>query len=506
METLRTQVLVVGSGVAGCLTAQGLLARFDDVLIVERGADVSHAERLRSGNHEAPVPTALHHEVSRGEWREKGFQCVYALGGTANHWTGRTPRLLPVDFRMRSRYGVMDDWPLSYKDLEPWYARAEAELAIAGQDDNPRTPRSRPFPLPAHPLSPADLLVKACFPEGALVTLPQARPTRDVGERPACCGSGTCSLCPVDSKYTPLNTHIPALRRSPKLRFLTEAVVVSLDAGGGRRVRSALLLRGTGQRLHVEADWFVLAGGAIENAAIVLRSSGLKPHRLSGRYLADHADLVVTARIEKDGFPNHGASQTTSLLYEFYDGAFRATRSGALGSVKNRPELDVTHFVLEAALERGLRGQALRRDSAAEFRRQVGITFQLEDPPDPENHVRIGQAQGPLGLPETQFYFKRPSPYVMRSRDAIVESLPRYLASLGVRRLEVSEIEGRAGHILGTCRMGDAARGVVDPQLRYHEADNLYIVGASAFPTSSPSNPTLTLAALALRLGEHLGA
>ncbi len=506
METLRTKVLVAGSGVAGCLTAKGLLARFDDVLIVERGAPVSHQERLRSGSHERQVPTARHHEVSRGEWAEKVFQCVYALGGTANHWTGRTPRLLPVDFRMHSSYGVMDDWPISYEELEPWYCRAEHELQVAGQDDNPRTRRSQPFPQPAHPLSPADLLVKGCFPEGTLVTLPQARPTRAVGERPACCGSGTCGLCPVDSKYTPLNTHIPELRGSPNARFLTEAVVFSLDAQGLRRVRSALVKRGDGSELRIEADVFVLAGGAIENAAVVLRSVGLKPHPLTGRYLADHAELHVTARIERDGFPNYGSSQTTSLLYEFYDGAFRATRSGALGSVKNRPDLDATHFVLEAALDQGLRGEALRRAAAAEFRRQVGITFQLEDRPDPENHLRLGRPSGPLGLPETEFYFKRPSAYVMEGRQAIVEALPRYLASLGVRRLEVSDLLDRAGHILGTCRMGDPARGVVDAHLRYHETDNLYIVGASAFPTSSPSNPTLTLAALALRLGSELGA
>jgi choline dehydrogenase-like flavoprotein len=502
-ETLRCRAVVVGSGVAACLTAQGLLPG-GDVLVLERGADVSHADRLQSGRHEKDGPTSVHQEVALGPWSEKRFQTLHVLGGTTNHWTGRTPRLMPVDFRMRSAYGVMDDWPIGYEELEPYYCRAEDELGVAGQDDNPRTPRSRGYALPAHPLSPADRLVESCLAPGAVITLPQARPTRALGTRPACCGSGTCGLCPVDSKYTALNTHLPRLRADARVRLLTEAVVVSLDAEGGRRVRSAQVRRADGSELRVEAELFVLAAGALENAAILLRSPRLPQHPLTGRYLADHADLVVTARIDQDGFPNHGTSQTTSLVYEFYDGPFRATRAGALGSVKNRPDLDAARFVVEAALDRGLRGEALRADASREFRRQVGITFQLEDLPDPENRVLLGAATGALGLPGTAFHFKRPSPYVEKGRAAILEALPRLLAPLGVRGLEPAELLDRAGHVLGTCRMGDSRTGVVDRDLRYHEADNLFVVGASAFPTSSPANPTLTLAALALRLGDHL--
>src|SRR4029079_17377912 len=110
--------------------------------------------------------------------------------------------------QMKTLYGVGDDWLVSYDELESYYCLAEEELSVAGASDNPRIPRTKPYPLNAHPFSPGDRLFAQCFPAGSIVASPQARPTRQVGSRPACCGSATCELCPVDSKYTTLNTHI----------------------------------------------------------------------------------------------------------------------------------------------------------------------------------------------------------------------------------------------------------------------------------------------------------
>src|SRR5262249_31615236 len=124
MEKIRTKVCIVGSGIAGCLCAKYLANKFDDILIVERGASVSHDWSLQTGEHEKAVPTAEHHHVV-AEGKHDTFAYVYALGGTANHWTGQTPRLIPNDFRMKSVYGIMDDWPVAYEELEPFYCQAE---------------------------------------------------------------------------------------------------------------------------------------------------------------------------------------------------------------------------------------------------------------------------------------------------------------------------------------------------------------------------------------------
>ncbi len=175
MKHLKCKVCIVGSGIAGCLCAKFLSPRKTDILIVERGARVDHNQRLRTRNHEAATLASEHHDLVSEGLKGHRFQYVYALGGTTNHWAGQTPRLHPHDFQMSSTYGVMDDWPVTYEQLEAYYCIAEEELAIAGPTSGP-IHRSRPYPLPPHPLSPTDLLFQECFPKDSIVAVPRRDP------------------------------------------------------------------------------------------------------------------------------------------------------------------------------------------------------------------------------------------------------------------------------------------------------------------------------------------
>ncbi len=503
MDKIKTKVCIVGSGIAGCLCAKFLAKKVDDILIVERGASVSHEWTMQTGHHEKAVPTAQHHHIV-AEGRQDQFAYLYTLGGTTNHWTGQSPRFLPNDFKMRSLYGIMDDWPISYDDLEPFYCLAEEELAIAGASDNPWSPRSKPYPLPPHPFSPADLLAKQCFPAGSVVASPQARPTQDVNLRPACCGSATCSRCPVDSKYTPLNTHVPQLEALSNVRILTETVVLELKSSG-KKVQSAVAKKGDGRELVIEADLFVLAANALENPAILLRSSQLPQHPLTGRFLFDHPVLIVSTLISKDGFPYYGNSFITASCYYFYDGTFRNQRAGALGDIMNTPGLPPFDMAALVAVETSLSGKRLREETANRFRKQVSLAFLLDDIPDPNRLIRISKKRNRLGIPETEIYNSPFSQYLENGKNQIIQEIPKLLSSLGPKKVIPNMKKGAgAGHLLGTCRMSDERHGVVDTSLRYHPVDNLFILGGSAFPTYSPANPTLTIAALAIRLASHL--
>lgn len=505
MGTLKTRVCIVGSGIAGALCAKYLSQKVDDILIVERGTRMAHAERVKTEQQEIPIPTALHHHVVLGEVPKKRILYLYTLGGTTNHWMGQTPRLLPADFRMKSTYGVMEDWPISYDELEPYYCLAEEELSIAGGSDNPRAPRSKPYPLIPHAFSPMDRLFRECFPEGSIVSAPQARPTSSVGDRPACCASAKCSLCPIDSKYTTLNTHIPQLETIASIRFLPEKVVSFLETDGRRKVKRAMVLGNDGEPTWVEADYFVLAANALENPAILLRSPNMKQHRLTGRYLFDHVHFFVTFLLNRDGFPGYGQSIYTAHCYQFYEGDFRRSSSAALGEVFNPGILKVKHFVRQA-LQEGWTGSRLREEVRARYRRQITMNFLLEDRPDPARFIRIGKKAGKLGIPQTEIFYTKHSNYVVNARRRILKELPRYVSSAGLTKMLPGKLDDNTGHLLGTCRMGSSESGVVDADLRYHAMDNLYLLGGSAFPTYSPSNPTLTIAALAIRLGSQLGA
>jgi glucose dehydrogenase len=504
MRTIKTRICIVGSGIAGSLCAKYLAGRVDDIVMVERGARMLHEDRLRTKQQEIPISTAVHRDVVLGEVPEKRLQYVYALGGTTNHWMGQTLRLLPNDFRMKSLFGIGDDWPVSYNELEPYYCLAEEELAVAGASDNPRTPRSKPYPLAAHEFSPGDLLFQRCFSEGSIVASPQARPTRDVGNRPACCGSATCELCPVDSKYTTLNTHIPQLEATKNVRILPQRVVVRIESDGGRRAKSVFTLDNHGDELTIEADTFILAAHTLENAAIVLRSPGIKQHPMTGKYLFDHPNFTVVFLLNREAFPAHGQTVFTANCYEFYDGDFRSRYAAALGEIYNVGHLSIAHFVQKAALEEGFTGDSLRRRVTDRYRRQLTMNFLVEDLPNPQRLIRIGQKSRELGLPNTEVFYTKHSNYVVEARRHILKELPRFIAALGAQEMIATDLEDHAGHLLGTCRMGTYENGVVDNQLRYHSLDNLYILGGSAFPTYSPSNPTLTIAALAIRLADYL--
>ena len=133
------------------------------------------------------------------------------VGGSTLFWEGYTPRFHASDFRLHSLYGRGTDWPITYEDLEPYYAKAEVGLGVAGTVDNPfASARSGPFPLPAFEHSYSDaFFAKACNRLGiAFTKLPQARNSVLYGERPQCSGCSTCYVCPTGAKATTELTHI----------------------------------------------------------------------------------------------------------------------------------------------------------------------------------------------------------------------------------------------------------------------------------------------------------
>src|SRR5690606_4402002 len=124
------------------------------------------------------------------------------FGGNSNCWWACTPRFHPDDFRLRTLHGAGMDWPIGYDDLEEFYCEAEEIMDINGGGSDDVLPRSRPFPSPAHRPSLSDVKLRAFSP--LWWAQPSARSSGS--RRPPCCGNGVCNLCPVDSKFTILNS------------------------------------------------------------------------------------------------------------------------------------------------------------------------------------------------------------------------------------------------------------------------------------------------------------
>jgi choline dehydrogenase-like flavoprotein len=483
--------------VAGLLVARELARGGRSVTLIERGGLVSHEEQLRSGRHETATQTAArNHETAPGS-PDYPWDYAYGVGGSTLLWTGIATRFLPADFELHSRYGIGVDWPLGYRELEPFYAEAEVALAVAG-GPNPLLPglegRDGSHPphlqLP-HPPSRVDALLRPLL--SPWVEVQQARPTLAVGGRPACCGSARCRLCPVDARFSGLHLW-DGLAEQVSLQSGT--VVARLRPGPG-----GVAVECVGEQVEarsLSAKTVVLAAGGIENAAILLRSS-LGGEDV-GRGLFDHAQRAIEIELDAPVEHGYGTTLATGVSYAYADGDWRAERGSMLVCPYNPGRFPTAVAAdLAGQLRAGRRGHDAIEAVRERFRHTLVLSVTGEDLPDPSRSVTLSSTRDRLGLPLNRIAYGGDSPYLLRSFEHAVADLRERLGSLGVRAMKAVGATTGA-HQLGSCAMGR----VVDDELRVRDAGGVHAVGGSAFPTYSAAWPTLTICALAIRLGRHL--
>jgi choline dehydrogenase-like flavoprotein len=468
--------IVVGTGFAASFFLERWLERAAadaKVLVLEKGERRSHGWQLAQGE------ARLRREgraTFDNKTPDKPWTINVAFGGGSNCWWASTPRLLPNDFETGTRYGAGTDWPVSYEDLEPHYARVEARMGVAGPAETPY-PKSTAYPLPEHAVHEPDRLLRAAYPD-AYFPAPCARPSRAFESRPRCCANGVCGLCPIDSKWSVQNS-MAGLFADPRVELETGASVQAVDIEAGI-ARGVVWQRvePPGRVERARASLVVLAANAIFNPHILQRS-GLE-HPELGRNLFEQAGVMVFAHLDGvDSF--QGTTSLTAHGYMLYDGEHRRERSAVLIESSNVPTL---------------------RPERGKWRQLYKLRCVLEDLPRRENRVRVSSTDP--SRPEVVFAGR--SEHVARARARLESDLERVLAPLPVERLIIErEYEPTESHVLGTVRMGgDPDSSVVDGGLVHHRVRNLLVLGGSAFPTGSPANPTLTIAALASRAADQL--
>jgi choline dehydrogenase-like flavoprotein len=501
VRTVEADIAIVGSGVCGLLAAWAPLRSGARVTMLERGALKTHAQQLGDREWAADVPGAEPNNETAPGTPHYPWSYVYGVGGSSLHWSGTTLRFVASDFKMRSTYGVMVDWPLSLDEMAPYYARAEQALGVAGAPRGNPAGGGPPLPdartLPAHPHSPMDRVVAPFLKP--FRPLPQARPSEPMQGRPACCGSATCELCPVDARFSALNG-LRSVLDHPGLDLHPQTVASRLRTSrDGRRIEAIEAIDAGGERVRMRAERYVLAANGFENPGILLRSNLVRPDL--GRYLSDHGHTTVLVTLDRDVHPGYGTTLVTGLSEAFRDGAFRSRRAAAILGPYN-PGAPLGPLVAEGVQSRR-EGERVRADALARWKRILPLDMLAEDAPQRERRVTLSPNRDSFGLPLIQTAYPPSSRYERDGIADVVEQLRRRLAPLGVRDVEV-RLGPRGGHLLGTCRMGSGEEGVVDADMRHLELENLFVAGGSAFPTYGPVHPTLTIAALALRLGESL--
>ena len=464
------------------------------------------------------------------------FQSTYLrmVGGTTYHWLGTALRYTPGTFAERSRYGRGADWPFGYDELEPWYWRAEQAIGVAGDDaedlGSPRAP-GQGYPMPPVPASYNDQLVMAATAglcvDGLPVdfrTTPQSRNTLLYQGRPACAGSANCiPICPIQAKYD-ASVHLkwavnPSLDpSSPSVarpaRLLTGLTVTRVLVGPDSQV-SGLVVKAPGVEERVlTARTYVLALNAIENAKVLLCSATeSQPNGVAnssdavGRYLMDHDVKITYARLPKPAYLFRGPLSTAGVE-SMREGPFRAQRAAFRIELQNTgwswaagsPFTDVT-----ALVNQGLTGAALRKAVAWQVNTQIELNGLIEPEPNPSNRVLPSATlRDALGVPRPELTYSI-GQYSVDGTAAFWTAAQAVYQRLGAT--EVAEVPGwqGAGHLMGTHRMGtDPAVSVCDGYGRSFDHPNLFLTGSGLFPTVDAANPTLTIAAVALRTAAQL--
>jgi choline dehydrogenase-like flavoprotein len=541
-------VIIVGAGVAGALIASVLAGRKIKVLLLEAGETGGDRAALTaqwaaatvkglgtpyvaSQPDKIPGPEQPANEADRKNARDvyydqqtpEKYLSTYErrVGGSTWHWLGHTPRLLPNDFRMRTEYGVGVDWPIGYADIEPWYCKAEKELGVAGDDAEWSNVhgafRSQPFPMAKIWPSWSDLLFTRVLSrteiEGRrleVLSTPSARNTQEYDGRPPCAGNASCvPICPIGAKYD-ASVHVKkALQGGARLQEQSVALRLEEDADG--KIHRVHYQRWDGTLGQAWGRIVIVAANAIESAKLLLLSGAANSSDQVGRNLMDHLQKAVLGTAREPLYPFRGPP-STSGIETFRDGEFRKMRGAFRMSLGNdgwsrsgSPYTDVARLVQSE----GLFGDSLRQRLFHDVSRQVRMSCSVEVLPNPSNRVTLSGQKDSFGVPRPQMHFSTDD----YTRSAFGPALDVILGVFRAMDAAVTSSDRNplnysgAGHIMGTCRMGfDPKTAVVDADCRSFDHRNLYIVGGSTFPTCGTANPTITIAALALRAADHVTA
>jgi choline dehydrogenase-like flavoprotein len=466
------ETVIIGSGFGSFFFLHEFLKkrRLGRVLMIEWGAYRTHDWQVKNQANSIYDTDQLY---TRGA-SEKLWHYTVGFGGGTNCWWAICPRNHPNDFRLKSKYGVAVDWPFSYQDLAPFYHEAEQVMLIAGPEDlDVHYPGSGNYAQPPHRMSDIDRIMKAAQPDMHFV-LPNGRLSRPVGQRSACCGTANCRWCPVNAKFTALNS-MQHIIEHPDLDICVDSKVDHIDVQNN----SARSVRFTnhGKEYVVRADLVVLGANGI-HSPVLLQQSGFD-HPLIGRYL--HEKIESTVEVYLDGVNNFsGSTLTTGMNLSLLDGEHRRQYGGALLFFDNTW------------------GYGLRLDYGR-WREILPLTISVEALPQFNSVV----SRGTDGRPHVSF--PQQSDYGLRGVKAALEQLATVLRPLPVERIEVRQIDGWSVHLQGTLRMGsDPKESVVDAGQVHHDVRNLIIVGSSVFPTSGSASPSLTIAAMSLRAARML--
>jgi len=513
----RYDVIIIGTGAGGGTLLHALAPTGKKILVLERGDFVPREkENWDPGAVNLKGRYATKEVWKDGDGKDLHPHTNYWVGGNTKFYGAALFRLRKEDFgEVRHHGGVSPAWPISYGDLEPYYLAAETLYHVHGErgEDPTDPPASGPYPHPAVSHEPriqhlADDFARAGLkpfhvPLGVQLDEKNARSSKCI--RCATCDGFPCLV------YAKSDAHVcavePALQH-PNVTLLVNSKVTRLETSASGREVTGVVVERNGATERYSADVVAVSCGAINSAALLLRSANERhPNGLAnssdvvGRHYMGHINSVLMALSR---CPNPTVFQKTLAVNDYY---FGGNGWGyPMGHISFVGKLDGETLKAGApAIAPGFTLDMMARHS-------LDFWLTSEDLPDPGNRVTLDRngdivlSYRPNNEEGHQRLIARLKELMQGQRACGVHGHDCH-QGLFSRNLFLGQRIPLAGvaHQNGTLRFGrDPRTSVLDVDCKAHDVDNLYVVDGSFFPSSAAVNPALTIMANALRVGDHL--
>ncbi len=540
MASKRVNAVVIGAGAAGGIVAKELAEAGLTVLLLERGKwntafddlkDDLRNQRLSAlgapfGPNEERNPRVVvdasnqARTVFPNNWAyNNNAACV---GGGTVSYGAMAWRFMPQDFRMRSTYAAvdgstLDDWPISYSDLEPYYEKAEWEIGVSGDDSNNifRAPRKRSLPMPPLPPNREFTILAPAAHRLALhpFHIPMLRNSVPYGGRAPCMRCRWCVgfACEVNAKNGTQNTVIPKALATGNCELKTDCMTKEILSDGQGRATGVAYFDENHRLLEQPADLVVVSCGANESARLLLNSkSRIFPAGLGNRYdwvgrnLQGHAYTGAIGLFDFEVYDDVGPGASIAIC------DFNHHNPGLVGGGMLANEFIRLPVEFVGRTPPGTRtwGREHKDFMRQWFKRSIIVMGPVQEMPVFEARVTVDPAvKDYWGVPVCRLSGGRHANDIHVAEFLSLKAEAWLKESGAVQTWREMPGPGLSGgqHQAGTCRMGnDPKTSVVNKNCQVHDADNLFVIDASVHVTNGGFNPVLTIMANAYRASANL--
>ena len=502
-------VVIIGSGAGGGTLANELAQKGIKVVVLEAGAMQSPATFINDEWKSFSQLAWLDNRTTSGSWRvAKDFPNLPAwicktVGGTTTHWAGASLRLQEHEFKTRSVYGEvkganLTDWPVTLKELEPYYTRAEDKMGVTRTHGIPGLPGNNNFKV-MH--AGATKLGYKDVHTGNMAINSEPR-----DDRARCMQIGFCFQgCKSGAKWSTLYTELPRAEKTGNMELRPESHVTRIEHDAKGRVNAVVYFDKDGKEQRQKARIVAVAGNSIETPRLLLLSAsnqfkdGLaNSSGQVGRNYMRHLTASVYGMFDK---PVHMYRGTT-MAGIIRDEAKNDPKRGFVGGYEMET-LSLGIPFMAAFLNPGSWGSEFT-DYMDNYTHLAGMWIVGEDLPRESNRVTLHPTlKDKWGSAIPNVHFDDHDNDIAMREHAFRQGQRVYQAAGALKSMRTPPYPST--HNMGTCRMGaSAASSVCNSYGQTHDIANLFISDGSQFTTGGAENPTLTIVTLAIRQAEYI--